>query len=194
MKKQLIKKYESLLCDVKDKLSKHRSQHCINVAEEAVKLAKLYGENEKNAYIAGLLHDIMKELDKNEMLEYIKSSDKNIEEAELDNSALWHGIASSIYAEKIGIDNIDILNAIRYHTVARENMSKLEKIIYLADMVSADRNYPDVDVMRKLTYESLDKAMLYALTYTIKKQSSKSACIPVTTIKAYNYFCKSENR
>ena len=191
---ELKKYYESFRKDVQSRLSKKRAKHCFNVADEAVKLAEKYDENEENAYIAGLLHDIMKEYDKSKMLDYIKSGDFEIEEAELDNSALWHGIASAIYAKKIGIDNIDILNAIRYHTVARENMSKLEKIVYLADMVSLDRDYPDVDIMRKLTYDNLDDAMLYALTYTIKKQAQRQGNIPITTIKAYNYFITYRNR
>ena len=190
MKKEIKQKYEFLEKELKNRLSKHRAEHCVNVAKEAVKLAKKFDGDEENAYVAGLLHDIMKEIDKDEMLNMIKTSDINIEAAELENCALWHGIASSIYAQKIGIQNIDILTAIRYHTVARENMSKLEKIVYLADLVSKDRDYPDVDIMRKLTYDNLDKAMLYALTYSINKQIDKRACVPITTIKAYNYFAR----
>lgn len=194
MKNNYKSKYESLCKDVQSRLSKKRAKHCFNVADEAVKLAQKYGIEAEKAYVAGLLHDIMKEYDKDKMLDYIKSGEYKIEEVEINNSSLWHGIASAIYAKSIGINDIDILNAIRYHTVAREKMTTLEKIVYLADMVSADRDYDDVETMRKLTYNNLDDAMLYALTYTLKKQSDRQACIPLTTIKAYNYFITYRNR
>lgn len=194
MKNKFKSKYENLCLDVEKRLSKKRAKHCFNVADEAVKLAVKYGEDADKAYVAGLLHDIMKEYEKDKMLDYIKSGEYEIEEVEQSSPSLWHAIASAIYARSIGIDDIDILNAIRYHTVARENMTLLEKIVYLADMVSADRDYDDVDIMRKLTYENLDDAMLYALSYTFKKQSERKACIPLTTVKAYNYFITSKNR
>lgn len=194
MKNKYKTKYENLRLDVSEHLSKKRAKHCFNVADEAVKLAIKYGEDADKAYVAGLLHDIMKEYDKDKMLKFIKGGDFKIEAVEIKSPSLWHGIASAVYAKSIGITDIDILNAIRYHTVAREKMSTLEKIVYLADMVSADRDYDDVDIMRKLTYDNLDDAMLYALSYTFKKQSERKACIPITTVKAYNYFITCKNR
>ena len=193
MKNNYENKYADLINDLNGKLSKKRAKHCMNVAKEAVKLASKYDENEENAYLAGLLHDIMKEIEKPKMLEIINNGEYEVEEVELNNSALWHGIASAVYARQIGIDNVDILNAIRYHTVARENMSKLEKIVYLADLISEDRDYSDVDTMRKKAHDNLDDAMIYALCFTLHKQADRKGTVPLTTIKAYNYFINKKN-
>ena len=72
---------------------------------------------------------------------------------------------------ELGIDNEEILSAVRYHTTGKKGMTLLEKIVYIADYISAERDYPDVDVMRALSKESLEKAALYSLKYTLKKLS-----------------------
>lgn len=184
-----IKKYSEYKEYIKSNLSKSRANHCINVADEAVRLAEKYGEDKEKAYIAGLLHDVKKEEEQNALRDMVLNSEIEFEEAELEAPQLWHAIASSAFArDKFNISDIDILNAIRYHTIARDGMSKLEKIIYLADMISKDRSYPGVEKMRKYVYCSLDKGMLEALKVAISKQLERKRKIPIATVKAYNYF------
>ena len=86
----------------------------------------------------------------------------------------------------IGVDDPEIIDAIRYHTTAKENMSLLAKILYLADFTSADRDYEDVDVIRKYVDESLDKAFVYALQYSITDLVTQERAIHIDTVKAYN--------
>ena len=170
------------------RLSKKRFQHSLNVAEEARKLAEKfdYPDNEK-AYLTGLLHDICKEIPKEEQLEMVKKSKLDVSEVELCTPPLFHAVAGAWYAENVlNIHDDDMLNAVRYHTVGRANMSKLEKIIYLADLISADRNYKDVNKMRKLAYQSLEKAMLEALKLT--DVVAKGSMLPCHTIDAYNQY------
>ena len=172
------------------RLSKKRFQHSLNVAEEARKLAEKfdYADKEK-AYITGLLHDICKEIPKEEQLEMVKKSKLNVSEVELCTPPLFHAVAGAWYAENVlNIHDDDMLNAVRYHTVGRANMSKLEKIIYLADLISADRNYKDVNKMRKLAYQSLDKAMLEALKFSVTDVVAKGSMLPYHTIEAYNHY------
>ncbi len=172
------------------RLSKKRFQHSLNVAEEARKLAEKfdYADKEK-AYITGLLHDICKEIPKEEQLEMVKKSKLNVSEVELCTPPLFHAVAGAWYAENVlNIHDDDMLNAVRYHTVGRANMSKLEKIIYLADLISADRNYKDVNKMRKLAYQSLDKAMLEALKFSVTDVVTKGSMLPHHTIEAYNQY------
>lgn len=69
----------------------------------------------------------------------------------------------------------DILAAVRYHTTGRAEMSRLETVLYLADFTSSDRDYPDVDVLRRLSDEDLDRAMAYALSYTIRDLVERTA-------------------
>ena len=184
-------KTKELEAVVLNRLSKQRAVHCLNVAKEAVKLAKNYGEDEEKAYVAGLLHDIQKEEDKDLLKQCVIDSKFEYEQVEIETPALCHAIASAAYArDKIGIEDIDILLAIRYHTIARDSMSELEQIVYLADLVSEDRTYPDVEIMRKKSYEELNEAMLYALVFSINDQTKKHGYLPCTTIKAYNYFLK----
>ena len=82
--------------------------------------------------------------------------------------------------------DMDVLSAVRYHTIARAGMSDLEKIVYLADMISVERDYPDVETMRKKALESLDEGMGYALKYSLMKLVRRDALIPHHTVEAYN--------
>lgn len=172
------------------RLSKKRFQHSLNVAEEAEKLADKFDYPDKEkAYLTGLLHDICKEIPKEEQLEMVKKSKLNVSDVELCTPPLFHAVAGAWYAENVlNIHDDDMLNAVRYHTVGRAGMSKLEKIIYLADLISADRNYKDVNKMRKLAFQSLDKAMLEALKFSVTDVVAKGSMLPCHTIEAYNYY------
>lgn len=179
------------LTDILDiRLSKKRYQHSLNVAEEAKRLAEHYGYDDvKKAYSAGLIHDICKEIPKEEQLAMVKASSMDVTDVELVTPPLYHAIAGALYAEQaLNINDEDILNAIRYHTVGRAKMSRLEEIIYLADLISADRSYKDVSKMRKIAYQSIEKAMLEALRFSVADVVGKGSMLPSHTIEAYNYY------
>ncbi|MCC8043786.1 MAG: bis(5'-nucleosyl)-tetraphosphatase (symmetrical) YqeK [Oscillospiraceae bacterium] len=176
---------------LKIRLSKKRYTHSLNVANEAVKLAKAYGGDEDKAYLAGLTHDICKEIPQEEQLMMAKSCGMDFTETESLIPPLYHSAAGAYYLKKVlHIDDTDILAAVRYHTAGRAGMSLLEKIIYIADLISADRTYKDVSRMRKLAYEDLDKAMFEALRFSISDTLNKSSFIPESTWAAYNFFAK----
>ena len=179
------------IIDILDiRLSKKRYQHSLNVAEEAGKLAEHYNyPDTEKAYIAGLLHDICKEIPKEEQLAMVSASDMDVTDVELVTPPLFHAIAGARYSEQVlNIDDRDILNAIRYHTVGRAGMSRLEEIIYIADLISEDRNYKDVNKMRKYAYQSIEKAMLEALKFSITDVVGKGSLLPRHTIEAYNHY------
>lgn len=177
---------------LKIRLSKKRCTHSLNVANSAAELAAAYGEDTERAYLAGLLHDICKEIPREEQLEMVKKSERDICEAELITPPLYHAPAGAWYAENVlDVHDEDILNAIRYHTIARKGMCPLEKIIYLADLISADRNYKDVGKMRRISYISLDSAMREALIFSITDVVEKGSQLPIHTIEAYNSFALS---
>ena len=120
--------------DLKSKVSEKRYNHCINVGNMAKKLAKIYGVDEKKAYIAGILHDICKEFSYKEQLEIIEGIEFRPPEYCKKYHKVFHGWVGSIYARNyLQITDCDVLNAIRYHTTGRKDMSTLEKIIYNAD-------------------------------------------------------------
>ena len=179
--------FDSYKSIIRDFLDDYRYNHSLCVAEEAQRLAILYNEDVENAYLAGLLHDITKNFTIDEHLNIFSKFDIILSDVEKKSIPIWHGISASAYVKHIlGINEEKIISAIRYHTTAKSNMSLFEKLIYLADYTSADRNYPDVDVMRRLVNESIEEAMLYSLKYTIKDLISKDRAVHPDTLNAYN--------
>ena len=164
---------------LEENLVKGRYLHTLGVVETAKDLAKRYGVDIKKAEIAALAHDIAKNLSSEQLLKIV--DEKNTRE-------LWHSIVGPIVArERFGIVDEEILSAIRWHTTGKENMSKLDKIIYLADMIEPSRDFSMVEELRNDSKDDLDKAMLNALTYTIKYLLEKGCLIDVNTVKARNY-------
>ena len=152
---------------VKPRLSEKRWTHTKNVKKMAVKLAKQWGADPEKAAVAAILHDSAKEMPKSELLQIFADNAIIAENAPARPSPVWHGIAAAILAEtQWGITDPEILSAIRCHTTGKPGMSKLDKIIYLADMTSAERDWPGVEKLRKLELKDLDAAMLAALKQT----------------------------
>lgn len=170
-------------------LKPERFQHSVNVAEQAVHLAKLYHEDEALAWQAGVLHDICKDMSSEKQLQWIKKSAIILDSNLLAQPQVWHGIAASGYLQQeLGIFNPDVLNAVRYHTTAREGMGKLEQIVYLADLTSRERQYPDVLNMRRVVEQSLEIGMHEALCFSIKDLAAKGKPICNDTCSAYNQY------
>lgn len=171
----------------KKNTSKRRFSHCNFVSKAAVELAKIYNENKMDAKIAGLLHDILKEKTNEYMLSLFKSFNFKLNETQKINPKVWHGLAGAIYIENVlGIDLKNIINAVKHHTVPRKNMTKFEKIIFMADRISQDRKYKDVEFLRKLTEKNLDEAILYSLKNTITAIIKKENTISIPTVEFYN--------
>ena len=131
---------------VRSRLSDKRYEHTLNVRRMAVKLAKRHDADENRAALAALLHDAAKEISKDEMRAIMKAHPEYAEGGEERPTPVWHGIAC--------------------HTAGKPGMSKLDKILYLADMSSAERDWPGVNKLRKLERKDLDAAMLMALKQT----------------------------
>lgn len=133
-----------------------------------MQLAERFGADVEQAYVAGILHDVMKEEEPSVQRAYIEKAGERMSNLEIRIGKVYHQMSGAAYARlELGITDPDILHAIRYHTTARRGMSLLEQIIYLADFISADRHYKDVETMRAKVDEGLEPGMFYALTYTI---------------------------
>lgn len=174
---------------VKNMLPEKRFNHSLNVAKTAKELGKIYGYDEDKAYLAGILHDNSKYLDKKQVQVYVDKYNIELDELEKDSLALSHSIIGSYIAKyEFNIDDNDIINAIRYHTTGRENMILLEKIIYISDLIEQDRNFPGVDALRILVYDKkLDEALLISYNNTIKFVIDNNQTLHERTIKARNY-------
>lgn len=176
---------------LKANLSVKRYTHSLNVADECRKLAEKYGEDPEKAYFAGLLHDICKEMPDDQQRALVEESGYTVCREELETRSLLHGIAGAYFIKKeFGIEDIDILNSIRFHTVGRAGMSRLEEIVYIGDLISAERDYKDVDKMRKLAYTDLNAAMLEAFAFSMKSVIKKGGVIPICTAEGYNFYTR----
>lgn len=180
---------------LKNRLSEKRFNHSVNVADECRKLAKTYGEDEEKAYFAGLVHDVCKEVPAQELKQMAVESNLNMTEAELETKALWHAVAGAGFVrDSLMIEDEDIINAVRFHTIGRAGMTRLEEIVYVGDLISADRTYKDVKKFRKLAYQDMDRVMLEALIFSIESVTEKKGMISEYTLEAYNQYVMKERR
>ncbi len=181
---------EEQYCDIlRGRLTPKRYRHSLAVADQAEYLARKYGADPAKARTAGLLHDILKDTDGDSQLQIFKDFGILLDAVEQQAPKLWHAHAGAVFLEHIlGITDPDILLPIRYHTTGRAGMSLQEIILYLADFTSADREYPDVDVMRELTERSIDEAMRYALKYTIDDLRERSLPVHPDTLACYEHY------
>ena len=184
--RQYLSREEQYIDIIRGRLTPRRFEHSLAVAKQAEYLAKKYGADPEKARIAGLLHDILKDTDGDSQLQIFKDFDILLDAVEQKAPKLWHAKAGAVFLRHIlGITDEDILNAVRYHTTARAGMSPLEIVLYLADFTSADRDYPDVDVMRELTERDPDEAMRYALAYTIDDLNAEGRPVHPDTLACY---------
>ncbi|AKL95112.1 metal dependent phosphohydrolase [Clostridium aceticum] len=188
MSHQLISTIKRAL---KDTINPKRYVHTMGVVKASINLAKQYGEDPLCATIAALLHDYAKDYTRDELLHYIEEHHLTMDPIMFEAHELLHGkVAASIAKNKFDIEDKDILKAIENHTTGGENMSKLEKIIYLADFIEEGRNYPGVDQLRKIAEEDLDKAVLQALNNTIVYVLSIEKLLHPNTLFARNEMLK----
>lgn len=173
---------------LKDNLKQSRFEHSLSVRDTAIKLAKAYDEDVLKAKIAGLVHDCAKNLEDAVMINIVKEHGYSIDEISLNSPQLLHGLAGSIIArEEMEIHDEDILSAITFHTTGRKNMSKLEKIIYIADYVEPLRKFPGVEELRKAAAENLDSALLKSFDMTIKYVLERNQLLHINTVEGRNY-------
>lgn len=172
---------------LRERLTEKRYEHSLKVAEKAVYLARKYGADVEKAELAGLLHDITKQTDTQEQLKLLDEAGIKLTEMELANEKLWHAISGAAYLKTVlKIEDKDILNAVRYHTTGRVGMSLLEKIIFLADMISDDRIFDGVDEARALAEENLEMALCLSAKLSIEWLLAKRAAIAPDTLGLYN--------
>lgn len=179
-----VEAYKDLL---RKRLKPKRFVHSLNVADAARMLAQKYGADEEKAYVAGLLHDITKNETEEKQLQIFADNDIILSDVEKSNPKLWHAMsAPPVLKNELGIDDPDILGAVRCHTTGKAGMTLLETVIYIADYISVERDYPDADVMRTLSTQSLEAAALYSLQYTFGSLSKKKLPIHPDSLAFYN--------
>ena len=165
-------------------LKHKRIPHVLGTEQEAVRLAERYGADVEKARVAALLHDCTKKLSMEEQLALCTKYDIQLDDLEQKALKLLHSKTGAAIARDVfGVDD-DIYSAIWYHTTGHANMTKLEKIIYLADYIEPSRDFPGVDELRNVCYEDLDKGLLKGLEMTIEEMTAMGNPVHRATIEA----------
>lgn len=164
--------YEGYFSDMRKKAAGYEKEsrfiHTLGVCKMAVKMAQIFGEDIKKAYTAALLHDIAKNIPDDEMYEMCEKYGVELCDFEKKNPQVVHAKLGAYLAEKdFNITDKEILDAIKWHTLGRCNMSRLEKIIFVADMAEDGRSFDGVEKIRQAAFSDLDRAVLECVTQTI---------------------------
>ena len=179
--------FSQLEREVKTHLTERRFYHSQCVAEEAARLARRYGADVEKARLAGILHDIMKDTAPEEQLKILTDSGIILTDAQRRNRKLWHALSGAVYLrEKLGIEDREIVEAVECHTSGKGNMTLLDKVLFVADYISADRDYPGVEEMRRLADQSLEEAMVEGIRYTVDELMGQNLPVAAESIEAYN--------
>ncbi len=178
---------EDICKDVKEILSEHRYNHSIGVMEMAGTLAKIYNVDEQKAKITGILHDIAKEMTKEESYKYITENSISIDEIEKMQYKILHGkIGADICKKKYKLDE-EMQEAIRFHTTGVPNMGILSKIIFVSDKIEKNRTYEGVEELRIIAKKDIDLAIIKILENEIIKNIKKGTIIHPNTLNTRNF-------
>ena len=197
-------KIDEIIKAMEQTLPHKRYVHTLGVAYLAASIAMAYKKNYEKVMIAGLLHDCAKCLPEKEILKQCMERDITVSVAEKKQPFLLHGRLGAWYAQhKYGIKDEKILNAIRFHTTGRPDMSFVEKSIYLSDYIEIGRmqkTEPDLDTIRKMAFENIDLAVYYAAKNTVhyltekekKNPEAKMDGTAILTLEYYRELCGME--
>ena len=189
MKKETFELIEKIKKDLKENMSEKRFEHSVSVMKKAIELAKIYNENEDEAALAGLTHDIAKEIPDDEAFMIAEENGIELDEIEKINTKLLHGkIGAFLAKEKYGF-NERITDAIKFHTETVPEMDNLSKIVYVADKIEDTRvsDKVDLDKQREVAMQNLDDAVIMILEASTLKQIEKGRLIHPNGIYTRNY-------
>lgn len=182
-----VKEYEIIKNEIERMLKPKRYKHSINVEKISIKLSKIYGADEDHCRVAAILHDCAKGFKNDQLLTAAEDYGINVDEIQKNSPGLLHGPVGAMYAKyNFGIENEDILNSIWFHTTGRAGMSKMEKIIYIADLIEEGRDFPGVEELRILAEHDLDKALILSCNSTINYVIERNELIHPLTIEFRN--------
>lgn len=175
---------------VRSKLSNERYYHSMCVANQCEVLARQYNIDVLIARKIGITHDMAKELSKEEKLNYALENKIAVNDVEKRKPGLLHGkIAADMAKKEFGFTK-EMTEAIACHTMGKENMTLLDKILFVSDAIGEDRQWPDVENVRQLAKENINEAVRYLLDMTIKEKVENKELIHMDSILARNSILK----
>ena len=182
---------EEMRVRLSKKLSSESLKHSERTAQTAVWLAKAHGANVDKAELAGLSHDAARDLTDEELLRRADKYGVRIGTIEAARPSLLHAaIGAIILAQDYGIQDQEIIEAVKNHTFGRTKMNKLDKIVYLADVIEPNRDYTGVDRLRELAQIDLDKAFAKAYQLQMLKIIKGRRMIHPDSLDVWNSVAK----
>ena len=183
---------QKLRKEMEKQLKPDRFDHTLGVAYTAASMAIVHGADIQKTLIAGMLHDCAKCMDHEDQIKICEKNKIEITDVERRNHSLLHAKVGMYLAKtKYEIDDPEILGAIRWHTTGKENMSLLEKIVYIADFIEPNRKQlEDMAVIRKEAFTDIDKCMAHILYNSIRYLKTIGKECDETTMTAYEYYKK----
>ena len=181
---------------IKDYMSEYRYLHTLSVAKECKKLASIFNIDEAKLVASAYLHDITKDMSIDEQLKLCQSFGIQLDKATLNSPKTIHSFTAPLLIQKDFSEYADecILNAVRYHTTGRADMTIYEKLLYIADYIEPTRKFEDCIKLREFFYKDnkdiqkrLDQTILLSLKYTISDLLESNSAIHPETLNAYNY-------
>lgn len=175
---------------MKEELSEDRYEHTLGVMYTAESLAMRYGVDMTKAAVAGLLHDCAKCIPNHQKIKMCKKHDIEITEMEEKNPSLLHAKLGAYMAKRAyGVEDPEILSAIRWHTTGKPDMSMLDIIIYMADYIEPNRDKaPNLKEIRKLSFENIEEALYQVLEGTLNYLSDHPDAIDPMTQISYDFY------
>ena len=178
---------EEMRDKLKRSLKTKRFEHSEGVCAEAVRMAELFGADTEKAYIAGLLHDCAKCFSPDEEKEISQKYGYVPDLMTQVCHPVLHAPLGAVVAEhEYGVHDKEILDAIHYHTVARADMTLLDKIVYVADMTEPGRDYDGAERLRALAHKDIDEAFCEALSQSLIHNIKKGSIIHPNSLDAWN--------
>ena len=179
---------DQLLVKMQQLIPEKRLKHCLGVEQTAIELAERFGVDREKAGLAGLLHDYAKKLSDEEFLTLIAKYDLDPKLKDWGNN-VWHGLVG-VYKirEDLGLSDPEILRSIEIHTVGSAQMSDLDKVVYVADYIEPNRDFPGVEEAREIARISLNRAVAYETAHTVEHLAHKGLPIFPQTIETYNAY------
>ena len=167
-------------------LKPSRYEHSLGVEKMASELAMIYGADVEKAAFAGRYHDIAKGFDKHDINHCITKY--GIDRKYMDNPALAHSkVAAAILENEYGVDDEDVLNAVKSHTTGRVGMSLLEEIVYVADAIEENRDYPELHELQDEARKNLDLACYHIMNYAVQMIMEKGRELDEETLDAREF-------
>lgn len=180
--------FDQIEAYLRENLTDSRYRHTLGVVDITEKLSEKYGADKSKARYAALIHDCAKNMSVEMQMTILKDRGIQLDEISIESPQILHGLVGAIIAkENMGIDDEEILDAVKYHTTGRRDMSKLEKIIYIGDYIEPNRTYPGVDRLREITFSDLDKGVLMGFDNTISYVIKQGQLVHHFTFQARNY-------